>query len=105
HQGGILGATFAADGRAVATWAADGRVRVWTMRRSPPLRLDGPEVESVAWSADGTRIAASGFDRVCRVHDAATGEVVASFRPGDEFAVACLDFSPDGKFVVTGSKA
>jgi WD40 repeat protein len=55
----------------------------------------------VAWSADGSRVAAVTDSRVV-VWDAATGRVLGPTRPGHEAIVHALAFAPDGT-LYTGS--
>jgi eukaryotic-like serine/threonine-protein kinase len=61
------------------------------------------EVESVAWSPDGTRLASGSADTTVQVWDAATGSHV--FTSGSDSAgVLTLAWSPDGKRLASGSE-
>ena len=59
-------------------------------------------VQSVAFSADGRRIAAGGQDGVVKVLDAGTGRELHSFR-AHQHNVHGLAFSPDGRRIATAS--
>jgi WD40 repeat protein len=65
--------------------------------------IDVPEgVSSVAYSPDGTRIAAGSPDHTVRLWDAATGAPVEQALRHDH-AVTSVAFSPDGTRIATGS--
>jgi WD40 repeat protein len=68
------------------------------LRAGPPRVLAEHQspVASLAWSADGRRLAAGTQDGTVHVTEAATGKVVRSF-PTHDSAVTVLAFSPDGK--------
>ena len=72
---------------------------------TPILTLVGHAgfVRSVAFSPDGTRIAAGGGDYAARVWDAQTGLEIAAFR-GHAGVIYTLVFSPGGRRLVTGSE-
>ena len=56
---------------------------------------------AVAFSPDGTRVAAGSSDRSARVFDAATGAELS--RLDHEDSVLAVAFSPDGTRMATGS--
>jgi WD40 repeat protein len=67
--------------------------------------IDTPAtVMSVAFSPDGTRIAAGCTDGSIRVWNAATGQPIGPPLLGHEQLVTSVAFSPDGRRIVSGSK-
>lgn len=68
------------------------------------LLLDGHEgqVMDAAYSADGARVITASADRVARVWDAGTGELLATLA-GHEDYVRSAAFSPDGALALTVS--
>jgi WD40 repeat protein len=96
---------FSPAGKTLAGGLSDGTVRVWQADTGKLLcELTGvPEagVSAVAYSGDGTRLAAAGGDTVC-VWDLPSGRPVTTLR-GDLAEVNALALSPDGRRAVTGS--
>ena len=62
------------------------------------LRGHRDRVLSVAWSPDGALIASGSYDCSIRLWDAATAQLIRTWRPGH--TVHALAFSPDSKYVV-----
>lgn len=60
------------------------------------------QVYSVAWSPDGSMIAACPTDHVCRVWDVATGAILHELQ-GQGVCPAAVAWSPDGRMLATGS--
>ena len=60
------------------------------------------EVNSAAFSPDGTRVVTASRDKTARVWDVATGTGIAVLK-GHEDGVNSAAFSPDGTRVVTAS--
>src|SRR5690606_10143632 len=94
------------DGRVAACGDSAGVVRAWEepFTGSPrTLCVDGPAVGSLAFSADGKRLAAVGADCTARVWEVETGkEILALPAPeGIEGAssrnLPSVKFSPDGR--------
>ena len=84
--------------------AQAGQARVFDAATGAELaRLDHDgDVNAVAFSPDGTRVATGSGDGSARVFDAATGPSLA--RLDHDGAVNAVAFSPDGTRVATGSE-
>jgi WD40 repeat protein len=100
----IYALAYSPDGRYVAT-AGEG-VTLWDPATGAEVRtLVGPDVgvASVAFSPDGTRLAATDAAGPTKVFDVETGRELATLagRPGAR--VLSVAFSPDGRRVATGS--
>jgi WD40 repeat protein len=101
HRGTIHSLTIRPDGGALATTGSDA-VRVW---QAPSGKELASHKTLTAWasafSPDGLHLATAEEDRVVRLREALTGEVIRSLdghseRPSD------IAFSPDGKRLVSG---
>ena len=85
------------DGRMQAVQLAEGRLSIQSTEGGEPLVLDDHRgrVKAVAFSGDGTRIAALAPTGQLSVWDATTGRLTGRFgRPGEGIEV--FQFSPDG---------
>jgi dipeptidyl aminopeptidase/acylaminoacyl peptidase len=69
-----------------------GRARVWL-----PQSLG---VRSVAFSPDGEKIAAGGWDNLIRIYETRTAKLLTTLK-GHEAVVNSLAFSPDGKILAS----
>src|SRR5262249_35145971 len=110
----ILAAEFSSDGRRVVTAGSDRTARVWRLpadgandaapASATPIAVLGHAggVNAAAFSSDGASIATAGQDRVARVWDASTGQLLLSFEHAG--VVETLAFHPDGSRLVTGSR-
>jgi ankyrin repeat protein len=105
HQmSGLLGITFSADGRFLATTSRDQYVRVWRVSTgdltlSTPRRDNWEYGKNAALSPDG-RFVAFGDGWTIRRWALATGEEVQPYSPEwSRTTVHTVSFSPDGLFV------
>ena len=88
---------LAASRTAIAVGGEDGTVQLLATdgRELHVLRGHGAAVRTLAFSADGARLASAGADRTAAVWDVASGHRPSSFESDGE--VLALAFSPDGK--------
>jgi len=91
----------------VLAWKGNREIQHWDPAALPePERLQehGNFVYSVAFSRDGTMVAAGGEDAVPQVTDVATGETRRLVLEGEDHseAVYCVDFKSDGSRLASG---
>jgi WD40 repeat protein len=75
----------------VTVWDAEKLDVVWSSKK--PAKT----VTGVAFSPDGKKLATSGWDKVVRVWEAATGKELATLKGHEGEYVRSVAFSPDGK--------
>lgn len=103
----VMGAAFDSDGARIVTAARDGSIQVWdavTGAEQLALRIeteseDGPRVEAVTFSPDGSRILVSTtplWGQPASIWDASTGEAILTLS-GDMDSLA---YHPDGSRLV-----
>ena len=103
HTDTVGCASFSFDGSLIATGSMDGTVKVWnTGDGSLSKTLEGPgeDVEWVSWHPKGAIVLAGSTDATVWMWTA-TGRCMQVFS-GHEDAVACGQFLPNGKGVITG---
>jgi WD40 repeat protein/serine/threonine protein kinase len=102
--GTLVSIAFSPDGRQIAgACSKPSHVRLWDVRTGIELRtFEGhrSDLSSVAFSADGRRLASSGWDAKIKVWDVASGkELLTIHRHSDN--VTQVSFSPGGRFLVS----
>ncbi|MBI1914769.1 MAG: protein kinase [Planctomycetes bacterium] len=116
HTFWVTSVAFSADGKRIVSGSADSTVKVWEAHSGQEhLTLKGHtfpvmsvalghtlEVTSVAFSADGKRIASASHDQTVKVWDAQTGQELRTLK-GHTFWVNGVAFSADGKRIASGS--
>jgi WD40 repeat protein len=108
HTTGFEAVAFSPDGKAVATASGWGNAaNVWDVTGDairPRWHGKAGQPFAVAFSADGKRLAAGGWDDMIHVWEAETGKELASSRPiGHTACVHTVAFLPDRKSLVSAA--
>ena len=112
HRGSVHSVVISPDGSTLASGAGarDETIRLWNLHTGSHIATIEAHsaINSVAFSRDGTKLAAGLHDGRLRIWDAITGESIASYKeirrlarlaPGGLFGVT---FTPDGKSIAYG---
>ncbi|RLN26417.1 hypothetical protein BBJ28_00010598 [Nothophytophthora sp. Chile5] len=93
----------------IVSGSGDRKVRLWDSRNGQCKKIFGNEsggpsdgVTSVALSPDGRLLAAASLDKVVRIWDTETAQLLDRLE-GHSDSVYSIAFSPDGKNVISGS--
>lgn len=93
----------------IVSGSGDRKVRLWDARNGQCKKIFGNEsggpsdgVTSVALSPDGRLLAAASLDKVVRIWDTETSQLLDRLE-GHSDSVYSIAFSPDGKNVISGS--
>ncbi|MBM4073566.1 MAG: hypothetical protein FJ271_32295, partial [Planctomycetes bacterium] len=116
HWHGIRGLAFLPGEKRLVTGSIDGTVRFWDLAdgkelyqvKLPPLPPNAPEIGAtrdvfaLALSPDGRQVLCGHRDRVARLYDVTTGDLIQTLT-GHRSYVNAAAISPDGKHAVTGN--
>jgi len=119
HSEGVFSVAFSPDSRYILTGSQDKTAKLWDAQTGVPIRTFSGHSDglfSVAFSPDGRSVLTGSSDKTAKLWDMQTGKEIRTFsghsdsespwllsflgRPGTVLSVA---FSPDGRFVLTGS--
>lgn len=105
HEGDLNGCAYFPDGKSVLVTSDDKTLRIYQSDDGKLLRTlqPGYEVTAFAISPGGKRLfTGSAYDAVQSLWDFGTGKATRLSGPANDY-VHCAAFSPDGKWLVTGS--
>jgi WD40 repeat protein len=87
----------------LASTSYDGTVQVHGLPDLQQIWMynSSANVYALAWSPDGTRLAAASYDATVQVREAATGRLLQSYQ-GHTGGVFALAWSPDGTLLASG---
>ncbi len=111
HQEEVRSVAVHPNGRWVASGGAGPKVKIWdaaTGRVAVEFNAHNRIVFSLAWARTGRRLVTAGADlplHSVRVWDAETGRKLVELETGPEGLTGAyhgVDFSPDGRYLVTG---
>jgi len=110
HEAGVVGVAMHPDGRHAASLDSNGQVVVWDLHAKSSIRRltahtiagDSRVVGGIAYSRDGSLLAATGYDRTVVVWDAATGRERVTIS-GHSDRVTSVAFAPRGDRLVSTS--
>jgi WD40 repeat protein len=105
HEEWVVGLSWSASGRFLASASDDRTARLWdmlAMREITVLRGHDNWVDAVAWSPDERFAVTGSADRTARIWEAATGRQIAVLS-GHEGRVHAVAWSPDGTRIATAS--
>ena len=115
HRSRVTSVSFSPDGARIVSASEDNTVRIWDSATGVELRtIQGQPsksrfpniVKSACFNHDGTRIVSGGgynqhTDNTVTVWDADTGNRISTWA-GHARGVSSVDFSPNGKLIVSG---
>ena len=102
---GLLAVAYSPDGNSVAAASDDGRVSIYGLAPTGPLRswiAHADAAAALVYSPDGRTLVSGGYDKVVKIWNPATGELIRTL-DGHKSWVMSLAFSHDGQTLASGS--
>ncbi len=102
HEDSVDEIAFSPDGKLMVSASWEGTAKLWDVAKGPRHHIDvPPHCLSAAFSPDGRTFAISSEDNAM-LHDATSGERLHLLL-GHQNTARCVAFSPDGRWLATGS--
>ncbi|KAL1916932.1 uncharacterized protein VTP21DRAFT_5129 [Calcarisporiella thermophila] len=108
HTSRIWDVSSIKGGNMIASASGDGTVKLWDTKGSKfpcisTLSGHSGDVYTVKYHPNETHIATGGYDKIVRLYDVNTGQIVKTFT-GHQLSVSKTTFNPLGNLIISGSK-
>ncbi|MBC8099482.1 MAG: WD40 repeat domain-containing protein, partial [Armatimonadetes bacterium] len=106
HEQGVGDSDFSSDGALAATVDVAGNVHLWDVESGESTLLienaHRGAIYGVAFSSDDTRIVTGGVDKLAKVWDTTTGELLLTLK-GHRDYIGIVAYAPDDSLIATSS--